>query len=253
MTSPGGSQGEKFGWWPLERASARILRRLDKVIIVQKDVVSLPGMTRPMGALVVWAACLSLVLATVLAADPGTNVTIVHVVFGNHLDVGFAGVDPLIGTDSNVIDAYFHQHFPKAVRVARKLRKQAGSERLVYTTHARLVLFVIELLGSDILFDLVDNNVLGQCSKIRNNGFNNGSKPVNVLACQSPNNNMPSPMPPFHIKLSTGVAAVALSRLPAATGHPLPQRGAGAGRGGRDPRRGHCLARLSAQRADRAV
>lgn len=100
-------------------------------------------MTRPMGALVAWAACLSLVLATVLAADPGTNVTIVHVVFGNHLDVGFAGVDPLIGTDSNVIDAYFHQHFPKAVRVARKLRKQAGSERLVYTTHARLVLWLL--------------------------------------------------------------------------------------------------------------
>lgn len=40
----------------------------------------------------------------------------VHVVFSNHLDIGFDGIDPALGTDDAVINKYFDEYFPRAVR-----------------------------------------------------------------------------------------------------------------------------------------
>jgi hypothetical protein len=39
----------------------------------------------------------------------------VHVVFSNHLDIGFDGIDPQLGTDDAVINKYFDVYFPRAV------------------------------------------------------------------------------------------------------------------------------------------
>jgi hypothetical protein len=40
----------------------------------------------------------------------------VHIVFSNHLDIGFDGIDPQLGTDDAVINKYFDEYFPRAVR-----------------------------------------------------------------------------------------------------------------------------------------
>ena len=75
-------------------------------------------------------------------AGPGpgdTNITDVHLVMMNHLDVGFGeqnGTQP--GYISNVLNEYFEVYFPRAVRVAQQLRARGGPERLVYTTHGWL-------------------------------------------------------------------------------------------------------------------
>ncbi|KAL6772128.1 hypothetical protein ACKKBG_A29040 [Auxenochlorella protothecoides x Auxenochlorella symbiontica] len=86
-----------------------------------------------------WALLVCLALTTSCRAHDGDHVSTVHVVFGNHLDVGFDGIDPAVGTDDNVINVYFHHHFPKALAVARFLRQRGGAERYIYTTHSWLV------------------------------------------------------------------------------------------------------------------
>ena len=64
------------------------------------------------------------------------SVETVHVVFSCHLDVGF-GIFPTTtpGLDSTVLNTYFHEHFPNAIRVAEELRSRGGPERLVFLTH----------------------------------------------------------------------------------------------------------------------
>lgn len=81
--------------------------------------------------------------ALALCARPGAaagtgpirNVTIV---FTDELHVGFGGVGDDEGWDVAVINAYFHEHFPRAIRLARDSRERGPAERLVYTTHVRL-------------------------------------------------------------------------------------------------------------------
>ncbi|KAK9815327.1 hypothetical protein WJX72_001843 [[Myrmecia] bisecta] len=84
---------------------------------------------------VIWCVGL-LVLAAghlaVLAGRPDQLRT-VHLVYANHLDVGFTA------TDDVVINKYFHEYYPKAIAVAEELKKRTGPERLVYTTHSFLV------------------------------------------------------------------------------------------------------------------
>lgn len=40
----------------------------------------------------------------------------VHVVFSNHLDIGFDGIGEQLGTDDAVINKYFDEYFQRAVR-----------------------------------------------------------------------------------------------------------------------------------------
>ena len=61
----------------------------------------------------------------------------VHLVFMNHLDVGYNGI-PITGFINNILNIYFHQHFPRAVSVAATLRA-TSKQRFIYTTHPWLV------------------------------------------------------------------------------------------------------------------
>jgi hypothetical protein len=72
----------------------------------------------------------------------------VHVVFSNHLDVGFHVPSGAPGTDAAVLELYFYQHFPAAAATARALRAaepdaaadgdSAPHYRYRYLTHAWL-------------------------------------------------------------------------------------------------------------------
>ncbi|MEW5309692.1 MAG: hypothetical protein WDW38_001558 [Sanguina aurantia] len=77
--------------------------------------------------------------------DDAQEIT-VHLVFGNHLDVGFGGLQSgAVAFDNNVINTYFHSHFPRAVRLATEMRatvdRSSGTitDTFVYTTHAWLL------------------------------------------------------------------------------------------------------------------
>jgi hypothetical protein len=58
-------------------------------------------------------------------------------VFMNHLDVGYNGI-PITGFINNILNIYFHQHFPRAISVATTLRA-TSKQRFIYTTHPWLV------------------------------------------------------------------------------------------------------------------
>jgi hypothetical protein len=80
--------------------------------------------------------CLLIVsLSLLVACGMGKKV---HVVYMNHLDVGFNGQDK-IGFTYNVVNLYFDKYFPLAVKVSEDIRKLPGNERFVYTTHSWLV------------------------------------------------------------------------------------------------------------------
>eukprot|EP01028_Stygiella_incarcerata_P006800 TRINITY_DN276_c0_g2_i6.p2 TRINITY_DN276_c0_g2~~TRINITY_DN276_c0_g2_i6.p2 ORF type:complete len:816 (+),score=194.97 TRINITY_DN276_c0_g2_i6:533-2980(+) len=87
--------------------------------------------TFPMKAIFVLLASLSLFIACGMGKK-------VHVVYMNHLDVGFNGKDK-IGFTYNVVNLYFDKYFPLAVKVSEDIRKLPGNERFVYTTHSWLV------------------------------------------------------------------------------------------------------------------
>ncbi|KAF6255451.1 hypothetical protein COO60DRAFT_212733 [Scenedesmus sp. NREL 46B-D3] len=60
----------------------------------------------------------------------------VHVVFSNHLDVGFTDLD------NEVINLYFHTHYPAAIRLATKLQESPDNrhgDRFRYLTHSWLL------------------------------------------------------------------------------------------------------------------
>ena len=63
----------------------------------------------------------------------------VHLVFSNHLDIGFDGIDPEVGYDFNVVNRYFDAYFPRALATAAHFRDRGGPERFVWTTHSYLV------------------------------------------------------------------------------------------------------------------
>jgi len=67
------------------------------------------------------------------------KVDTVHLIFSNHLDIGFDGIDPEVGYDFNVVNKYFDVYFPRALATAEHFRDLGGSERFVWTTHSYLV------------------------------------------------------------------------------------------------------------------
>jgi hypothetical protein len=81
-------------------------------------------------------------LACSIAAQP---VSVVHVVFSNHLDIGFNSQVPGVpGTDAAVIERYFQVYFPRAIATAAALRRRGGPERYRYLTHPFLVSLFID-------------------------------------------------------------------------------------------------------------
>lgn len=80
-------------------------------------------------------------LQSAVRQDPETtttNIDEVYIVFMNHLDVGFDGIDPIIGFAANVVNKYFDVYFPLALEVAAAMRANS-SDRFIYTTHPWLV------------------------------------------------------------------------------------------------------------------
>jgi len=69
--------------------------------------------------------------------DP-TTITDVHVVFSNHLDVGFDGI-PNLGYSINVINTYFDVYFPRAITTANQMRQKHTGDRYIWLTQSWLV------------------------------------------------------------------------------------------------------------------
>ncbi|XP_046330094.2 uncharacterized protein LOC124113675 isoform X1 [Haliotis rufescens] len=71
-------------------------------------------------------------------ADP-KDVKKVHLIFMNHLDVGFNGIRPQLGFINNVLNKYFTVYFPQAVKVGLQLYMLGYAEKLMYMSHPWLV------------------------------------------------------------------------------------------------------------------
>ncbi|KAK3598273.1 hypothetical protein CHS0354_022590 [Potamilus streckersoni] len=63
----------------------------------------------------------------------------VHIIFMNHLDVGYDGIGSELGYINNILNVYFTHHFPQALNVSRQLIKGKYVESFIYTTHPWLV------------------------------------------------------------------------------------------------------------------
>jgi hypothetical protein len=61
------------------------------------------------------------------------NITTVHLIQSNHLDVGYTA------TARDVINQYFTSYFPRAIKVGQELRRANGTERLKWMTQTYLV------------------------------------------------------------------------------------------------------------------
>ena len=69
---------------------------------------------------------------------PAGDIDTVHVVFMNHLDVGYNGI-PQTGYINNVMNTYFQEYFPRAVELAEAVQQLSPTDSFVYTTHPWLV------------------------------------------------------------------------------------------------------------------
>jgi hypothetical protein len=79
-----------------------------------------------------WKFIVALLIATFVAfSSTATPIKHIHVVFMNHLDVGFT--DFALG----VVNLYFDKYYPLAIDTANRMRKT--SVGYVYTTHPWLV------------------------------------------------------------------------------------------------------------------
>ena len=97
-------------------------------------------MWRPLPLLLLLPLLLPPLLLLLAAAAQAAEVSKVHVLFMNHLDVGFASGhgEERPGLAATVLDIYFNEYFPKALEVAEAMRS-TGDDRFVYTTKAWLV------------------------------------------------------------------------------------------------------------------
>ncbi len=62
----------------------------------------------------------------------------VHVVFMNHLDVGYNGI-PITGFINNVLNTYFQEYFPRAIRLGYEMKDTDPDHGFIYTTHPWLL------------------------------------------------------------------------------------------------------------------
>ena len=67
------------------------------------------------------------------------DVTKVHVIFMNHLDVGYDGIFPEIGFINHVLNKYFGIYFPRAISLAKGIERWNSKLSFIYTTHPWLV------------------------------------------------------------------------------------------------------------------
>ncbi|XP_046551245.1 uncharacterized protein LOC124260970 isoform X2 [Haliotis rubra] len=84
-------------------------------------------------------AAVVLVTQPVHCVKEASNVERVHIIFMNHLDVGYNGISPTVGFINNVLNTYFQLYFPREVQLAQQLRHEGYEETFIYTTHPWLV------------------------------------------------------------------------------------------------------------------
>ena len=67
----------------------------------------------------------------------------IHVIFMNHLDVGYDGI-PETGFIANVVNTYFQQYFPRAVNIAIDMSILNHNDSFIYTSHPWLIRLYLE-------------------------------------------------------------------------------------------------------------
>ncbi|XP_060073816.1 uncharacterized protein LOC132553577 [Ylistrum balloti] len=89
-----------------------------------------------------YIVALGILFSYIQVVEPqhGQTVKHVHMIFMNHLDVGYDGLLPKeIGFINNILNKYFNEYFPRAIKVATQLMGLGYYEKLIYTTHPWLV------------------------------------------------------------------------------------------------------------------
>ncbi|CAF4021631.1 unnamed protein product [Rotaria sordida] len=79
-----------------------------------------------------------------------SNITSIHVIHMNHLDVGYNGI-PTMGFINNILNIYFHQYLPRAAILAEQIRRISLDDSFIYKTHPWLL---------SMFFDCPSNFVL---------------------------------------------------------------------------------------------
>ena len=95
---------------------------------------------------------------TWLRVPPVKNV---HVVFMNHLDVGYNGI-PETGFINNVLNTYFKDYFPRAIQLALEIEKIDPDSGFIYTTHLWLLKLYLNCPKNFVL-----NNITLYCPSAR--------------------------------------------------------------------------------------
>lgn len=83
---------------------------------------------------------ITLVLLLGLQFTASKRIRRVHLIFSNHLDIGFhSNLPDTPGNDAVVLSRYFRDYFPAAIATANKLQQRGGPEVYRYLTHSFLV------------------------------------------------------------------------------------------------------------------
>ena len=78
----------------------------------------------------------------------------VHVVFMNHLDVGYDGILPTTGFVNNVLNKYFVEYFPRAIKFAHIMKYLDPDSGFIYTTHPWLLALYLNCPANFTLSDV---------------------------------------------------------------------------------------------------
>ena len=78
----------------------------------------------------------------------------VHVVFMNHLDVGYDGINPSTGFVNNVLNKYFIDYFPRAIKLAYIMHDLDPDTGFIYTTHPWLLALYFNCPANFTLSDI---------------------------------------------------------------------------------------------------
>jgi len=67
------------------------------------------------------------------------NITKVYVIFMNHVDIGYDGINPSVGYVNNVLNKYFQEFFPRALKLSKAVKQHNPKLSFIYTTQPWLV------------------------------------------------------------------------------------------------------------------
>ena len=81
----------------------------------------------------------ALILFGLLHTVECSGIQHVHVIFANHLDIGYHCETGQPGNDKNVLNQYQREYLVSAARIAAEMRQRGGHERYRYLTHSYLV------------------------------------------------------------------------------------------------------------------